>query len=197
MKEAHSTVRAITIDVTDETVGSAVVWGYPRSDVPQRDIGPLYEVPTFKVVVRGTFDDGTSAKREFEAIRFGVQQNTTRDRPTVVGLAHEQTHVVEKWFPNYGVHSAPSEERGAWQVIGTFLIHDGPDAPLDRNDPYASIGCVEICGARGFKVFNEYLISLSGTTASGLHDKLAEIGNGRILGVHYAAAARPPLKLVR
>jgi hypothetical protein len=190
-------VRPITIDVTDETVGSAVVWGYPRDDVPQEDIGPLYEVPTYKIIVRGTFDDGTSAKREFEAIRFGVQQKTTQNRPRVVGLAHEQTHIVKQWLPNYAVHSASSEERGAWQVIEAFLIHDGPDNPLDRNDPYASIGCVELCGPRGFIVFNQYLVSLSGTTSSGLDHKLAEIGDSKMLRVHYAAASRPPVKPFR
>lgn len=191
-------MRQITINVTDKAVGSAVVWGYPRDDVPPEDIGPLYEVPTFKIIVRGTFDDGIPAKREFEAIRFGVQQKTTRHRPAVVGLAHEQTHVVQAWDPTYGPHSARSDERGAWQVIGEdFLIHDGPDDPLARENPYASIGCVELCGPRGFTVFNEYLVSLSGTTKSGLQDKLAEIGDSRILRVHYAAAVRPPLKLFR
>jgi hypothetical protein len=142
-------------------------------------------------------DTGTAAKRDFEAIRFGIQQKTTKDRATVVGLAHKQTHVVRTWLPNYSVHSARSEERGAWQVIGDFLIHDGPDNPLDADDPYASIGCVELCGARGFIAFNEYLVSLSGATAPGIPEKLAEIGDRGVLTVHYAAAVRPALKLFK
>lgn len=190
-------MRAIMINVTNEIVGSAVVWGYPRDDAQEEDIGPLYEVPTFKIIVRGTFDDGILAKREFEAIRFGVQQKTTRDRPKVVGLAHEQNHIVKKWLSNYSVHSATSEERGAWQVIGDFLIHDGPDKPLDQSEPYASIGCVEICGPRGFNVFNEYLVSLSGMTKPGLQEKLVDLGDSGLLKVHYTATSRPPLKLVR
>lgn len=190
-------MRKIFIDVTDKVVGTALVWGYPRDDVPEDDIGPLYEIPTFKIIVRGTLEDGSPAKREFEAIRFGVQQKTTRDRPTIVGLAHEQTHIVKSWLPNYTVQSADSEERGAWQVFERFLIHDGPDNPLDSNEPYASIGCVELCGKRGFVVFNEYLVSLSGTTAAGVQDKLAEIGNGKIIIVHYIATSRPPLKVFR
>lgn len=187
-------VRKITIDVTDETMATAVVWGYPRDDVPEDDTGPLYEVPTYKLIVRGTMDNGQPAKREFEAIRFGVQQQTTKHQPRVVGLAKEQTHTVKKWLAHYAVHSAESEERGAWQVIGEFLIHDGPDNPRDKDDPYASIGCVELCGRRGFTIFNEYLQSISGSKQSGEQAKLREIGESGSLSVHYQAASRPKLK---
>ena len=190
-------VRPITIEVTEEKSGVAVVWGYPRDDVPEDDIGPLYEIPTYKMIVRGSLDDGKPSKREFEVIRFGVQQKTTKHQPQVVGLANDQTHAVKKWLPHYSVQSASSEEVGAWQVFGDFLIHDGPDDPLDRRSPFASIGCVELCGSRGFTVFNEHLVLLSGSKVPGQQDKLKEIGDSGTLEVHYLAASRPALKLLK
>lgn len=90
------------------------------------------------------------------------------------------------------MHSAPSVEKGAWQVYGNFLIHDGPDDPASQ--VYASIGCVEICGGpNGFVKFNDYIISLSGTKAKTRAKKLAEIGRSKIMKITYLAASRPPL----
>lgn len=190
-------LRSINIRIVNEIVGKAVVWGYPRDDVPQKDIGPLYEVPTYRMVVTGTDERSKPAKREFEVIRFGVYQQTTKHKPSVVGLAKEQEYVIKKWLPTYSVHSAESEERGAWQVYKDWLIHDGPDDPSNKDDPYASIGCVEVCGPRAFIKLNEYLISLSGSTAVSPAQQLAEIGDKGIMKVHYEGATRPALKEIK
>lgn len=190
-------LRKIDIFISGEIMGKAIVWGYPRDDAREDDIGPLYEVPTYKMVIRGSDDKGKEMKREFEVIRFGVHQKTTKHKPSVVGLAKEQQHVIKAWLPDYSVHSAESEERGAWKVIDDFLIHDGPDNPQDKDDPYASIGCVEVCGERGFIVLNEYLVSLSGSTAVSQQQKLSEMGNSGTMTARYEGTVRPPLKLAK
>lgn len=81
----------------------------------------------------------------------------------MVGLADHQTHIIKAWLPNYRVHSARSQENRAWQVYGNFLIHDGPDNPTEL---FATIGCVEVMGYRGFVKFNDLIISLSGPKAT-------------------------------
>lgn len=117
---------------------------------------------------------------------------TLKSPPTVVGLADFQVHVIKAWLPNYSVHSAVSLERGAWQVYGNFLIHDGPDNP--KVQVYASIGCIEICnGPRGFDIFNDFLISLSGPTSTDRADQLVEIGRAKKMFIKYLKASRPPL----
>jgi hypothetical protein len=123
--------------------------------------------------------------------RFGVQAKTS-DTATVVGLAEQQSHVIKAWLPDYRVHSARSLEKGAWQVYGNFLIHDGPDNPL--TEIYASIGCIEICnGPEGFNQFNDYLISLSGAAGGGRDEKLSQIGKSGKMTITYLKATRPPL----
>jgi len=95
--------------------------------------------------------------------------------PRVVRLADQQTHLIKSWLPTYDAHSARSTERGTWQVYGNFLVHDGPDKPLDQT--YASIGCVEICnGPKGFDLFNDTIILLANPSATRRDSQLLEIG---------------------
>jgi len=109
----------------------------------------------------------------------------------VVGLADHQTHIIKAWLPNYRVHSARSQENRAWQVYGNFLIHDGPDNPTEL---FATIGCVEVMGYRGFVKFNDLIISLSGPKATSRDQQLIEIGRAARMSITYERASRPPLK---
>jgi hypothetical protein len=190
-------LRKIGIRLYSEIAGKAVVWAYPRDDAPENEDSPLYEVPTYKMIATGTDERSRDMKREFEVIRFGVHQKTTKDTPSVVGLSKEQEYVIKKWLPHYAVHSAESEERGAWQVYNDFLVHDGPDDPLDKKEPFASIGCVEICGSKGFTQFNDFLISISGATAVSPEKKLIEIADNGIITMYFDAAIRPKLKPIK
>lgn len=183
-------LRKIKLTVGNQTIGEAITWSYPHSD------NKTYTIPTYSLTVEGRDDAGRSQRKSFEVFRFGVQRPRTNAAARVVGLADQQTHTIKKWFPDYRVHSAPSQEDGAWQVYGDFLIHDGPDDPLREN--YASIGCVEVCGGpRGFEQFNNLLISLSGSAKPSRAEKLAEIGSSGIMTITYLKAARPPLTVRR
>ena len=124
--------------------------------------------------------------------RFGVKQEGSGP-PRSVGLADQQTHVIEMWLPQYTVHSAPSAENGAWKVYDHFLVHDGPDDPQDATSVYATVGCVELCGPAKFDAMNDLIISLSGITTGTRAEKLNAIGTSGKLKITYAAATRPPI----
>ncbi len=70
------------------------------------------------------------------------------------------------------------------------MIHDGPDDP--KQEVYASVGCIEICnGPQGFDQFNDFIISLSGTTKSARPAQLAEIGQSKKMIITYQRTVRP------
>jgi hypothetical protein len=173
--------------VGNKEIGQARTWAYPEGAGHG-----LFWIPTYNLKVAGKDKDGKAVERDFEVIRFGVHCPSKKTKPSVVGLAKEQTHVINAWLPDYSVHSALSLEQGAWQVFKSFLIHDGPDDPI--NEVYASIGCVEICnGPKGFDTFNNFLIQLSGPKASTRESQLAEIGRARNMSIKYLKARRPLL----
>jgi len=180
-------MRSVRLLVGSTPIGTAVTWAYPDGGAE------TYIIPTYELSVSGKDRNGVSHQRKFEVIRFGVQQKGKRGQATVVGLANHQIHIIKAWLPHYTVHSASSPEKGAWQVYGNFLIHDGPDDP--HRQVYASIGCVEICGGpNGFVEFNNYLIQLSGPKSTGRAEQLKEIGEVQNITIEYEKASRPPLR---
>jgi hypothetical protein len=180
-------MRHVKMTVGNKPVGRVRTWAYPEGIKHG-----LFWIPTYNLNVAGTNKHGKAIERDFEVIRFGIYCPTAKAKPTVVGLANDQTHVINAWLPNYSVHSAPSLEQGAWQVYKSFLIHDGPDDLV--NEVYASIGCIEICnGPRGFDGFNDFLIEISGPTAMFRDKQLAEIGRARNMSIKYLKAVRPRL----
>lgn len=162
-------------------------WAYPNG----ASLGQ-YWVPVYPCFVSGTDDADKAVRQRFDVLRFGVQ---SKDGKTAraVGLAERQTHTIKAWLPHYRVHSALSPENGAWQVYGNFLIHDGPDNPSEL---FATVGCIEIMGRRGFVKFNDLIISLVGPTATSRPRQLAEIGRSGRISITYEAASRPTLKKV-
>jgi hypothetical protein len=180
-------MRHVILTVGTKETGRARTWAYPEGSGHG-----LFWIPTYNLHAEGTDNSGNKRERDFPVIRFGIYCPTKASKPSVVGLAKDQVHVIKAWLPDYSVHSAPSLEQGAWQVYGNFLIHDGPDDPI--NEVYASIGCIEICGGpKGFDSFNDFLIDLSGPKASNRKDQLAEIGRARNISIKYLKALRPPL----
>jgi hypothetical protein len=184
-------MRTVKMTVGGEEVDRAKTWAYPAGQT----LG-LFWIPTYSLTVAGTDSGGKTVERDFEVLRFGIHCPTPKAKPAVVGLAKQQTHVIKAWLPHYSVHSALSLEQGAWQVYGGFLIHDGPDDKV--NEVYASIGCIEICGApKGFDVFNDFVIALSGPKSSDRKVQLAEIGKARNMSITYLKTTRPPLERAR
>jgi hypothetical protein len=158
-------MRSIKLQVGNKEIGSALTWAYPYGEAYG-----YYKIPTYELTVSGKNDKGFLQQKKFEVLRFGVK-GPKGDKPRVVGLADQQSHIIKAWLPHYTVHSAASLERGAWQVYDNFLIHDGPDDP--KREAYASVVCVEVCnGPQGFDMFNDFIISLSGAKAVNRDAKL-------------------------
>lgn len=183
---AYKDLRRIDIKIWAEKVGTAVTWSYPHHD------GKEYLIPTYKITVSGKDDSGKVVTKEFECIRFGTVRKSASGTVRMVGLKNYQRHQIKLWYAAYTVHSARSEERGAWIVYGNFLIHDGPDDPM--RERYATAGCIEICGGpRGFDKFNDFIVSLSGSKKTTRAAKLREIGGMGKMYITYLKADKPPI----
>jgi hypothetical protein len=178
-------MRSVALTVGGTVIGEGKTWAYPNGDA----LGEFL-IPIYKLTVAGTDNIGKRITETISVFRFGVQ---CKDGKTaeVVGLADHQTHVIKSWIPTYRVHSAISQEDGAWQVYGNFLIHDGPD---DDTELFATIGCVEIMGPQGFLKFNDLLISLMDPPGTNRDQKLSAIGRSGQLSITYERATRPALK---
>jgi len=178
-------MRAVNIRVGGTPGHEFPTWAYPNGI----SLG-YFSVPSYPCFVTGKDDTGNSISERFDVLRFGVLCNDGRT-PKVVGLANYQVHVIKAWIGSYRVHSASSNENGAWQVYDNFLIHDGPD---NITEVFATIGCIEITGPQGFNKFNDLIIRLSGPKAASREAQLVEIGRAKSLQITYEAAQRPPLK---
>ncbi|MDJ0657709.1 MAG: hypothetical protein QNJ40_26350 [Xanthomonadales bacterium] len=183
-------LRHIKLVVGNKQVGIAHLWSYDKDD------GNIYVLPTYHITVSGTDDHNKPASKNFECIRFGVLRKSERAKARVAGWTHTKYwNTIKMWEPGYRVQSAGSPENGAWNITGNFLIHDGPDDPTDRSDPFGAIGCVEICGPQGFIKFNDYIISLSGSKATSRNAKLKQIADRKRMKVFFEHAPFPPLKI--
>ena len=182
-----SIMRRVKIFVGASPIGEHKTWAYPNGNKLGRFLVPVYEC-----IVLGRDGKGNRVQERFEVLRFGVQCEEGKTA-RVVGLADQQTHKIKAWIPTYSVHSASSNENGAWQVYNNFLIHDGPD---NSTEIFATIGCIEIMGPLGFSRFNNLLISLAGPKATYRDHQLAEIGSKGEVYITYMKAVRPPLKKV-
>lgn len=190
MDTVNKSLRQIKITVGGTPVGKGYTWSYPNYNQK------IYIIPTYEMILEGTNDFNQREQFRFEVYRFGVTLKAGRSAPQVVGLADHQSHTIKQFIPTYRVHSAPSQEDGAWQVYDNFLIHDGPDAPDNRSEsPYATVGCIEVCGPGMFRTFNERLIRLSGVRKDLLKTtQLLNIGKSGKMRITYLPATRPPLK---
>jgi hypothetical protein len=204
--------RPVSITIGGTPVGQTVTFPYPV------DNGKYYIVPLFNVTVAGSDVAGKAVTTTFKALRFGVYYDpgnpvgaSKSTGPFVAGRASHQAYTAG-FRSDYEVHSADSPEPMAWDLNGGFLIHDGPDYPVDSakfdpgalgreadpsaavNNLYATIGCIEITGDHGFTKFNDLIISLSGSKLSGAA-ALTEIARHGLVKVTYEKATRPRLTL--
>lgn len=151
--------RNVSVRVTKEIQRSnAVVNSYPT-----KDKNHLFQVPTYRMVVSGTDNQGSPTSLDFEVIRYGVALGSTSTKnyktPTVVGLSDPKTYTVDYWKPTYINNS------GAYRFHGGHLLHIGAIDPTTT--PYGAIGCIEVTGRnahgdRMWEVFKAYMRELSG-----------------------------------
>ncbi|HMA64254.1 MAG TPA: hypothetical protein VKO63_03605 [Chitinispirillaceae bacterium] len=206
VKRQNPGLRKIRLEVENVPLDTIITCSYPI------DNGKLYEIPTYGLTMYGSNYLGENVIKRYLIYRFGVYHNDGSKKDGngkpglyVAGLYEEQTHVIKAWDRTYEVHSAESNENGAWVVFDSFKIHDGPDElPTTewvykkicrgvRPRLFASIGCLEVCGVgRGFSQFNSDIIELSGSTKSRA-EALIEIGEKKLITIHYKAAEVPPL----
>lgn len=135
-------MRSVNLKVGGTPLRLALTWAYPNG----KDLG-YFAVPTYQMEVHGRRADGKAVTKYYEVLRFGVYCPDGK-KAHMVGLRKYQTHRIKAWIPTYTVHSAVSNENGAWQVYEDFLIHDGPDDL--KSEVYATIGCIEAMGKQGF-----------------------------------------------
>jgi hypothetical protein len=187
-------MRDVKISVGGTPIGEQQTWAYPNGG----SLG-TFLIPVYPCWVEGTDANRRYVRERFEVLRFGVECKDGRTAH-VVGLADFQSHVIRAWLPKYTVHSAPSEQDGAWQVYDSFLIHAGPEeSSANRGHAsvlFATIGRIEIMGPRGFWRFNDLVISLAGPKSACIPEQLQEIARSGHLKITYSAAKRPPLKQV-
>ncbi|MDR0702827.1 MAG: hypothetical protein LBF61_10585 [Azoarcus sp.] len=178
-------MRKVDIQIGGTPIGEFPTWAYPAGD----SLG-VFLVPVYSCAVTGQNDAGNDVLERFNVLRFGVKSEDGRVAK-VVGLADYQKHVIKAWVSSYTVHSARSDENGAWQVKDNFLIHDGPD---HTGELFATVGCIEIIGTKGFSKFNDLILKLAGPSPGDRNQQLSEIGRSGNMYITYAQAKHPPLK---
>lgn len=178
-------IRDIKLTVGNEIKSYGILKSYPVND------GKKYKMPLYILTIEGKDDAGDKQSKEFNIFRFGIHKPNENSQAKVVGLADKQIHKIKKYKHDYELHSAGNASNGAWVVWKTFYIHDGADDP--QNEAYGTIGCVEVCDIDGFIKFNDFIITLSGSTKTERDAKLIEIGASGKMVITYLKANRPPL----
>lgn len=185
------TLRKAKLTVTNKIVGKAYVSGYlhpSKGGIGRTD--DQFEVPLYKMTLEGMDSNGKKQIREFEVIRFGVQQAKTGAPATVVGLRDEQTHVMKRWRSEY-LEQDDGTYTGAWTVYGGWLLHEGADDPI--KSAWGAVGCVEVCGNNQFERMN-WLIRVFSGTKKQEEAAYQEIIRKGLLSIHYEKVKkRPPL----
>lgn len=188
-------IRPINLTVSGSPIVNAYAKTFSYHPAGKSTDNNLYRIPLYRMTISGNDDNGNPVQHSVRVIRFGVYWSTKTNSSFVCGLADLQSYFIRRWLPDYSVHSARSNEKGAWHVFDNYLIHDGPDNPL--RDVYATAGCIEICdGPFGFDSFNSLIIRLSGANkALSRAQQLHEIGQSGRMKITYERANRPALQL--
>jgi len=192
------TARKVEIVVTNIIVGSYEARSYPHDERDENNIVPLYQVPVYKILVKGTDASGNNKSFEFMAPRFMPYYNNPKkpdpDYATKgwvnAGLSAARTVIVSQYKQNYAIHNIYSPGRGAIVVKGTFYIHAGP-ASLHAAGA-GSAGCIEIIG--DFDAFKKVIAELSGLLPGSSDSAIQQLVNSRKLIVTIQAATPPDIK---
>jgi hypothetical protein len=178
-------IRDIKLTVGNSIKGYGILKSYPVND------GEKYKMPLYVLTIEGSDNAGKAQSKDFNIFRFGIYKPSKNAAVTTVGLADKQTHKIKKYKHDYELHSAGDASNGAWVVWKTFYIHDGADDP--QTSAYGTIGCLEVCDVDGFIHFNDFIISIAGSSKSDKTDQLIEIGASGKMVITYLKASRPPV----
>jgi len=192
--------RKVEIIVTNIVVGNYEARSFPHDQKDTSGFIPLYQVPVYKIIVRGTDASNNNKSFEFMAPRFmpyfNNPQDPVRDHKSKgwvnAGLASERTITVVQYKRDYELHNRYSPGIGAIVVKDTFYIHAGPASLNDFG--FGSAGCIEIIG--DFDEFKKSIADLSGLSSGSLDSDRAiqQLVNSRKLIVTIQAAVAPNIK---
>jgi len=82
-------IRQIKLTVSNTVLGVAKTFAYKYG----RSL--RFRIPTYPLTLEGKLDDGKKFTKQYEVIRFGVQQKTPSSSPKVVGFAEYQVHKIK------------------------------------------------------------------------------------------------------
>jgi len=192
------TARKVEIIVTNIVVSSYEARSYPDDQPDASGQVPLYRVPVYKILVKGTDAGNNNKSFEFMAPRFMPYfNNPQRPNPHYTtkgwvnaGLTSARTVIVSQYKQNYEVRNRYSPGRGAIVVKGTFYIHAGPASLEDVG--FGSAGCIEIIG--NYDTFKKSIAELSGLSSGSSDIAIQQLINSRKLIVTIQAAAAPNIK---
>lgn len=167
-----------------------------------------FRVPTYKMAIGPETADGSVDPVEgkvFEVITWGVRVNSAAyqaNKPF-----NECFSIAAPRFGEFTLKAFNSNSLGkCWQLVGEYLLHDGPGSPrwLPTDDTgtglVGALGCIEVCGKQTWTDF----MKLVHTWAFGLeaYKGMSYDEADRLLDVHGAfrlnvqPSARPALKPV-
>ena len=192
------TARQVEIVVTNIAVGNYEARAYPHDETDANGLTPLYRVPVYKILVKGTDTNNKNKVFEFMAPRFMPYYNNPQ-RPNShyttkgwvnSGLSTARTVIVSQYKQNYEIQNRYSPGRGAIVVMSTFYIHAGPDSLQDFG--FGSAGCIEIIG--NYDTFKKAIAELSGFSPGSPDSAIQQLVNARKLIVTIQAATAPNIK---
>ncbi len=194
-----SNLRDVLILVSNiKTPDKYLAKSYPTIDKDYNGKMELYNVPVYKVFIKGTDSSNNAVVIEWKALRFmpyfNDPNNPSRDYKTL-GWANSGLHSLERkavtlYKPDYLTHNRYSPSSGAIVMRGTFYIHAGPRSITDHG--WGAAGCVEIIG--DFDNFKNDIRKLSGSDKTDLHDAILELVSARKLYVKVDYAEPPNIK---
>lgn len=193
-----SVLREVTILVSNIKCGNYFAKSYPDPDFDNDNKWEMYLTPVYKVFIIGTTINHKIVIKEWKALRFVPYWNDPKDICplhkqkgfAIAGLHSLPKKLVTYYNVNYTVHNTESRFKGGIQIVGSFLIHAGPESIIEWR--WGGAGCVEIIGR--FDKFKDDIKELSGSTKPNEDDAILELVKKKKLYVQIDHVLPPKIK---
>lgn len=195
--------RDVTILITSEIVGTFTgAKSYPELQYRTSDNSVcLYDVPIYKMVVKGRNNAGEYVEQTHHCLRFMpfMEKNDTIPKLKQIDIDNSEyvfdidglKGIYPKLYDaTYNVHSTSVSEPEGIVLFCNYLIHDGPD---DNDNFYGGAGCVEMCGYNGYSNLIACIMSLTGSTKESRKENLEDLMSYKKLLVLIESAETPEL----
>lgn len=193
--------RDVTIHITSDVVGSFTgAKSYPYAQYREDGTILLYDVPIYRMWVKGRNSAGEYVEHAFKCLRFMPVLRKNEEIPTMKQLNMTSDKITnidgssgiypEIYDSTYPVHSNNNSENGGIVLFDDYLIHDGPD---DNDDLFGGAGCIEMYGQDGLSNLISTIMGLTGSDSSDRKTNLESIMNHQKLLVLIDSAETPRL----